>query len=188
MLMNRTFAGCALCAAIIVSTPLMAQHASSFTSSRPKHCRASLPISRAYRGKVTLVVNTASECGYTPQYEGLEALHQAAVAQRIFRARVSRATTSARQEPGTRARDCRVLPKELRRHVSDVREAVDAAGAGPVADLCVPRHERPSAGMELRQIRRSAKNGKVVAFFPSAVTPESTELRAAITKALNAVQ
>jgi glutathione peroxidase len=34
-----------------------------------------------YRGKVLLIVNTASKCGLTPQYEGLQALHAQFAAQ-----------------------------------------------------------------------------------------------------------
>ena len=44
-------------------------------SYRPLAGKAPVHLARAYEGRVLLVVNTASKCGFTPQFEALEALH-----------------------------------------------------------------------------------------------------------------
>ena len=43
---------------------------------RPLASQAPVNLAQRHAGQVLLVVNTASKCGFTPQYEGLEALHQ----------------------------------------------------------------------------------------------------------------
>ena len=44
-------------------------------SFRPLADKTPVNLCERFEGKVLLVVNTASKCGFTPQYEGLEALH-----------------------------------------------------------------------------------------------------------------
>ena len=56
----------------------------------------------AYRGKVLLIVNVASECGFTPQYSGLEALQKRYGAQG-FSVLGFPSNQFGAQEPGTEA-------------------------------------------------------------------------------------
>ena len=55
-----------------------------------------------WRGQVLLVVNTASKCGFTPQYEGLEALHRR-LAPRGFAVLGFPCNQFGAQEPGDAA-------------------------------------------------------------------------------------
>ena len=55
-----------------------------------------------YQGKVLLIVNVASKCGFTPQYEGLERLH-ARLAIADFPCSDFQRMISLRAEPGTNA-------------------------------------------------------------------------------------
>ncbi len=62
---------------------------------------AALPLS-SYKGKVVLMVNVASKCGYTPQYTGLEALWQKYKDRGLVLLGVP-ANNFGGQEPGTEA-------------------------------------------------------------------------------------
>ena len=55
-----------------------------------------------YKGKVLLIVNTASKCGFTPQYEGLETVYQR-YHDRGFEVLAFPANNFGQQEPGTDA-------------------------------------------------------------------------------------
>ena len=68
-----------------------------------------------------LIVNVASKCGLTPQYEGLEKLHERTPTG-ASPCSASRATSSAGQEPGTAEEIADVLLDHLRRDLPAVRE------------------------------------------------------------------
>jgi glutathione peroxidase len=60
----------------VVGLHLGARPASSIYDFAPNRIDGSQESLSAYRGKVVLIVNVASQCGNTPQYEGLESLYE----------------------------------------------------------------------------------------------------------------
>ena len=76
---------------------------------------------RRFEGQVLLIVNTASACGFTPQYKGLEAL-QKEFGPRGFS--VLGLSLQPVRKPGTRRRqaDRAVLHQQLCDQLSDVRQ------------------------------------------------------------------
>lgn len=66
-----------ICALLIAAGTVAAAPAGGLLDHtyRPLAGKTPVDLRKAYGGQVLLVVNTASKCGFTPQFEGLEALH-----------------------------------------------------------------------------------------------------------------
>jgi glutathione peroxidase len=136
----------------------------------------------AYRGKVVLVVNVASYCGYTVQYGGLEKLHQK-FAPRGFAVLGFPSNEFGAQEPGT--------PAEIRKFVTEKYGVTFPMFAKSVI---APGPDQSAAFAFLGKSGKVpkwnfgkylvGKDGKVIDLFSSDVTPESGKLSRAIEKAL----
>jgi len=135
-----------------------------------------------YKGKVSLVVNVASKCGFTPQYEGLEKL-QREMKGKEFNVLGFPSNDFGGQEPGT-AQEIATFCKLTYDVTFPMFEKVvtkKGADQSPVYTFLGETGNLPAWNFSKYVVD---KNGKVVAFFPSAVTPEDPALRAAIAKAL----
>jgi glutathione peroxidase len=138
-----------------------------------------------YKGKVLLVVNTASKCGLTPQYEKLEAL-QKKYAEKGFTVIGFPCNDFGGQEPGTAdeiQEFCKTkfsvsFPMMEKIHVKGTEQhPLYAALTGK--DGAFPGDVKWNFGKFL-----IGKDGKAIARFEPKETPDSPEVTGAIEKAL----
>lgn len=136
---------------------------------------------KEYRGQVALVVNTASKCGLTPQYEGLEALYRE-LAPRGFVILGFPSNDFMGQEPGTPAEIA-----EFCRTNFDVtfplfaKDSVKGEGKSEVYRLLTAGLEEPTWNFTKYLVDRE---GNVVARFGPRTSPDDAKMREAIEKLL----
>jgi glutathione peroxidase len=137
----------------------------------------------AYQGKVGLVVNTASECGFTPQYAGLEKIWQE-YRERGLVVLGFPSNDFGQQEPGT-AEEIRSFC-DLKFHVTFpmfAKVKTKGAGQSPVFAFLTAKHPKPRWNFYKYLISR---DGEVLDTFASITKPESKRLRKAVESALGA--
>lgn len=136
----------------------------------------------SYVGKVSLVVNVASECGYTRQYDGLQKLH-AELSDRGFQVLGFPCNDFGGQEPGSADQIgsfCRDKFGVTFPMFAKVK--VKGEGRSPIyQNLSAATGETPGWNFCKYLV---GKNGEVLHYWASGTAPDSTELRDAINKAL----
>ena len=135
-----------------------------------------------YKGKVALVVNVASQCGFTPQYAGLEKLYRELAPKGVVILGFP-SNDFGGQEPGTAEEIGQFCQKNYGVTFPMFAKVVTKKGPdqSPVYSFLGESGSLPQWNFSKYVVD---KNGKVEAFFPSRVAPDAPELRAAIEKAL----
>lgn len=140
---------------------------------------------KAYAGKVLLVVNVASECGYTPQYAGLQALHEQ-FQKDGFSVLGFPCNDFGGQEPGSAAEIKTFCTG--RYHVTfPLFEKLTILGANkhPLYAALTGKGSPFPGDVSWNFCKfLIGKDGKILARYDSSVEPDSAELQAAIKAAL----
>jgi glutathione peroxidase len=136
-----------------------------------------------YKGKVTLVVNVASKCGYTPQYTGLEKLHNE-LKDKGFAVLGFPSNDFGGQEPGT-AEEIREFCTDKYSVTFPLFEKVqtkEGDGQSEIyKNLKKQSSELPSWNFCKYLV---GKDGKVIKFYSSKTKPDDEALRKEIDSAL----
>jgi glutathione peroxidase len=135
-----------------------------------------------FKGKVVLIVNVASQCGYTPQYTGLESLYEKFKDRGLVLVGVP-ANNFGKQEPGTNEEIKQFCTRKY--NVSFPMMAKVSVKGDDIAPLY--QYLTSAEGGDVKWNFTKfliGKDGKVIGRFESKVTPDSPELVAAIEKAL----
>lgn len=138
----------------------------------------------AFQGEVVLVVNTASRCGFTPQYEGLQEIYNEYHGQG-FEVLGVPANNFNGQEPGSTEEIqefCRLnygvtFPMAAKTDVvGESRHPLYAWAQIQIGDAAVPQWNFHKLLI--------GRDGRIIRAFPTRTEPTSEEVRAAITAAL----
>jgi glutathione peroxidase len=136
-----------------------------------------------YKGKVVLMVNVASQCGLTPQYEGLEDLHEK-YADKGLAILGFPANEFGKQEPGTDA-EISEFCKENYGVKFDMFSKVVVKGEGqcPLYKFLTSQETDPKYPGDIKWNFEKfliSRDGQIVKRFEPKVTPESPEVVTAI--------
>lgn len=142
----------------------------------------------SFKGKVVLLVNVASRCGYTPQYTGLEALYEKYKDRGLVIVGIP-ANNFGAQEPGTNQEIKTFCTSKY--HVTFpmmAKVSVKGDDIAPLYAFLTDKTANPKTGGEIGWNFTKfliGPDGKVIARFDSEVEPDSKGLISAIENALN---
>jgi glutathione peroxidase len=173
--------------ALFLAAGIMVAHAASIYDFTMKSIDGQPVSLKSYSGKVVLLVNVASKCGFTPQYAGLESLYEK-YKDRGFVIVGVPANNFAQQEPGTN--------EEIKKFCSNkynvsfpMMSKVSVLGDDetPLYRFLTDKSQNPQVAGDIKWNFTKFlfdRNGKPVARFEPAVTPDSSEVQTAIESAL----